>query len=238
MQHSFFLRITFPALAVVLLLSAGCAFTERARFYTLSPLAGPQLDTSAGAAGQGIAIGIDSVRFPDYLKGPQIVTRTSRNELDLAEFDRWAGSLDKDFARILAENLSNLLPTHRVFSYPWRRSVPIDYRVSVEVLQFDAKAGESVSLVARWNISGADGEEVFLMKKSSFTVPTTHESYDAIVAAESQALADLSHAIAADIKDVSKIWSRSKAVGSPNPAAKSARAHHSEAYKARYISDA
>jgi uncharacterized lipoprotein YmbA len=103
-------------MGICLLITVGCGTTDPARFYTLSPLAIP--GTEAEAAGQGVAIGVGPIKLPEHLDRPQIVTRTSRNELKLAEFDRWAGSLADDFSRVLAENLSILLSTDRVSVYP------------------------------------------------------------------------------------------------------------------------
>ena len=40
-----------------------------------------------------------------YLDRPQLVTRTSRAKLVLADLDQWAGPLADTIARVLAENL-------------------------------------------------------------------------------------------------------------------------------------
>ena len=115
MQKSFFFRLTILMLGVFLLATGGCAGTQSASFYTLSPIVNSETETSVAKARQGMAIGIGPIKFPEYLEGAQIVTRTGRNSLELAEFHRWAGSLKKDFLRILAENLSTLLSTDRVY---------------------------------------------------------------------------------------------------------------------------
>ena len=64
---------------------------------------------------KGLTIGVGPIRFPDYLDRPGIVTRSSGNTIEIAEFDLWAGSLKDDFMRILAENLSILLGTEKMF---------------------------------------------------------------------------------------------------------------------------
>jgi hypothetical protein len=204
MQKSFFFRLTILMLGVFLLAAGGCASTQSASFYTLSPIVNSEIETSTAKPGQGMAIGIGPIKFPEYLEGSQIVTRTGRNSLELAEFHRWAGSLKKDFLRILAENLSTLLSTDRVFLYPWRKSVPIDYQIVVEVFQLDGRPGGNALLVACWNIFSGDGKKVFLARKSSFREPTVAGGYDAFVAAESRALANLSRDIAMEIKTISE----------------------------------
>lgn len=204
MQKSFFFRLTILMLGVFLLAAGGCAGTQSANFYTLSPIVNSETEISIAKAGQGMVIGIGPIKFPEYLERSQIVTRTGRNALELAEFHRWAGSLKKGFLRILAENLSTLLSTDRVFLYPWRKSVPIDYQIVMEVFQLDGMPGGNASLVACWNIFSGDGKKVFLTRKSSFTEPTGAEGYDAFVAAESRALANLSRDIAVEIKAISE----------------------------------
>jgi len=205
MQKSFFFHLTILMSGVFLLVAGGCgASTQSSSFYTLSSIVKSETKTNVAKAGQGMAIGIGPIKFPEYLEGSQIVTRTGRNSLELAEFHRWAGSLKKDFLRILAENLSILLSTDSVFLYPWRKSVPIDYQIVVEVFQLDGRPGENVLLVACWNIFSGDGKEVFLTRKSSFREPTGAGGYDAFVAAESRALANLSRDIALEIKAISE----------------------------------
>ena len=59
-------------------------------------------------------VAVGPVAIPDYLDRPQILTRSGPSELQLAEFERWAGSLEKDVSRVLAENLSTLLEKDHV----------------------------------------------------------------------------------------------------------------------------
>jgi hypothetical protein len=197
-------RLVFPALIIALLLSAGCANTKPSRFYTLSPLATSEGETQGSAEGLGLAIGVGPVKLPEHLDRPQIVTRTSRNELRLAEFDRWAGSLQDDFSRVLAENLSILLSTGRVSLYPWRRSVPIDYQVVVDVNRFDGELGGNTWLIARWSVFGGRDKEVLFMRKSRIIEPSGAQGYRAMAAAQSRALANLSREIAKAIEAISQ----------------------------------
>ena len=204
MKRSFIFCLSILALGVFLLIAKGCAGTQSASFYSLNPIANSETETSVITAGQVIAIGIGPIKFPKYLERSQIVTRKGQNSLDLAEFHLWAGSLKEDFFRVLAENISTLLSTDRVFLYPWRRSVPIDYQVVVEVFKLDGKPGGNASLVACWTIFSGDGKKIFLTQKSSFIEPTGADGYDAFVAAESRALANLSREIAIEIKAFSE----------------------------------
>jgi uncharacterized lipoprotein YmbA len=159
------------------------------------------VETKAGASGP--AIGVGPIKLPEHLDRPQIVTRTSRNALQLAEFDRWAGSLKGDFSRVLAENLSILLFTDRVSLYPWRRSVPIEYQVVVDVTRFDGELGGNAWLIARWTVFRGRDKEALFMEKSGISEPSGAGGYEAMIAAQSRALAHLSREIAQAIKTIS-----------------------------------
>jgi uncharacterized lipoprotein YmbA len=150
-----------------------------------------------------MAIGVGPIKLPEHLDRPQIVTRSSSNQLRLAEFDRWAGPLQDDFSRILAENLSILLSTDRVSLYPWRRSVPIDFQVVVDVTRFDGELGGNALLIARWSVFRGRDKKVLFMERSRISETSRAQDYEAIVAAQSRALGQLSREIADAIKAIS-----------------------------------
>jgi hypothetical protein len=183
---------------------AGCASTEPARFYLLHSIPDAETEKTAATSKNGITVGIGPVELPAYLDRPQIVTRISKNELNLDEFGQWAEPLSHSFSRILSENLSLLLSTEHIFSYPWSSSTQVDYQVTVEVTRFDGTPGDSVTLNARWAILKGGKKEVLVKRKSSYRQPASGKSYEALVSAKSQALADLSREIADKIKALSQ----------------------------------
>jgi hypothetical protein len=150
-----------------------------------------------------VAIGVGPVALPEYLNRSQIVSRQGENQLQLAEFDRWAEPLGKNFTRVLVLNLSTLLSTDRMALHPWNRSTPIDYQVIVDVARFEAGPDEKISLLARWSIVDAGKRETLLMRKSSFSEPIASDGYQATIASMSRAVAALSREIAEAIRDVS-----------------------------------
>jgi uncharacterized lipoprotein YmbA len=204
MSNSVRFRLAVVALVLCLVVTIGCASTQPSRFFTLSALASSETRTRVGASSPSIAIGVGPVTLPELLDRPQIVTRTSRNELRLAEFDRWAGSLKDDFSRILAENLSILLSTDQVSLYPWRRSMSIDYQVVVDVARFDGELGGEARLDARWTVLGGRNKKVLSMHTSRISEPSGGQSYGALVGAQSRALGRLSREIAEAIMNISK----------------------------------
>lgn len=113
-------KITLAVLLWIgLFAMGGCASSKQARFYTLSPMSAPGDLPKRVPAEQRMAVAIGPVAIPDYLNRPQIVSRSGPRELKLAEFERWAGSLEEDISRVVAENLSVLLAPDNVTVLRW-----------------------------------------------------------------------------------------------------------------------
>lgn len=171
----------------------GCGSTKPSRLYTLRSL--PREATASVKEG-GPSIGIGPVKFPAYLERSEIVTRDANGKIEAAESDRWAGSLGEDFARVVAENLSILLSTERVFVYPPPRSIPIDYQLWIDVIRFEGLLGREVELIARWSILGGRDRHPKGVHQTRVREPMSDPSYEALVAAESRAVEKLSREIA------------------------------------------
>lgn len=110
----------------------GCASTEPSRFYILDTI------DRVSDGESDLSIGVGPVGIPEHLDRPQIVIRVSPNKLELSDFDKWAGSLRDNISQVLSENLSRLLSTDRVSTYPWQTNQAIDYKVTVEILPYRA----------------------------------------------------------------------------------------------------
>ncbi|MDY7035801.1 MAG: ABC-type transport auxiliary lipoprotein family protein, partial [Thermodesulfobacteriota bacterium] len=109
------LRIQLVVVLTGTLLS-GCisTTTPNTKFYVLNPLdSGISLVSKTECYGL-LSLEVASLRLPQYLERPQIVTRSSENRLDLAEFHQWGGNLRKNMIRVLGKNLSQLLATPNI----------------------------------------------------------------------------------------------------------------------------
>ena len=202
MKRERLVRIAAVGVVMVSLLLGGCGLSRSPKFYILSPVNSP------GAAGKQavlseptVAVGIGPVEIPDYLDRPQIVTRTAQNGLEVAQFHRWGGLLKPDVARVLIENLSAQL-ADQVAVVPWRRGVPLQHRVAVDVTRFDAMPGDSVWLKAQWTIFGQDGKSVAMARESNVKEPVADRDYATVVAAMSKALGSLSQDMADGLTSV------------------------------------
>ena len=179
------------ALAIVCVsaaLAVGCA-SDPARFYTLSATAAP------GAPASRLSIAVGPVSVPATVDRPQIVVSTGINQVTLDDFNRWASPLQDNLASVIAENLVTLLGTPRVTLFPQTLNADADYRVQVEIRNFESAPGKSASLDAVWTVRRAkDGKTE--TGRTSVREKFDDNGYDALAAAHSRGVARLSQDIA------------------------------------------
>ncbi|MBL8659942.1 MAG: membrane integrity-associated transporter subunit PqiC [Rhodospirillales bacterium] len=186
---------------------AGCSGllnreSEPTNFFLLTPMAKPAAPAQAVSAGRnGPFVGVFPVRLPAYLDRASIVTKTSANELDVAQFYAWAGPLSPNITSVIGENLSVLIPTDRIVPVPANLPMQIDYEVAVEIIDFVRDADGNVQLTARWMVTRNDGRQLLAVRQSGFRATDVPFDYDAIVATMSRLLAELSRDIAAEIRN-------------------------------------
>jgi uncharacterized lipoprotein YmbA len=142
-----------------------------------------------------LSVGVGPIVLPKRLDRPQILTRSSENEVEISEFDRWAEPLEKSFAGVLAEDLSRAIPSDRITLYPWSRTTPIDFQVAVAVTRFEREPDGVVTLAARWRLIGPGGREVRPQQNSSYR-ESAGDSTGELVAAMSRAIAAFAQDIA------------------------------------------
>ncbi len=194
------------AIALAVLLAGCSAASPKSHFYALTPL------TVEGAGegktvGDRFSLGIEPVSLPDHLARPQMVIRRG-NQLELVEFERWGGTLEESFSRVLSENLSRLLGTARVATYPWAGNFSPDYRLAIDLLQFDGNPEEGVSLVCSWSVSDTREKEVLMVERADILQPVSGAGFSAFAAAHSLALGELSRQIADSLAALSGAGSR------------------------------
>jgi uncharacterized protein len=173
--------------------AAGCASTPPPRFYTLNAASAP-----AGTPSK-LSVAIGPVSVPAVVDRPQIVVSTGPNQVWLDEFNRWAAPLQNDMSRVVAENLVALLGTPRVVLL----GSDADYRVAIEVQRFESAPGEAATLDAVWTVRRTkDGK--METGRTTAREAVQENSYAALAAAHSRALARLSR----DIADIVRALNR------------------------------
>jgi hypothetical protein len=188
------------AVCMVIFILTGCrSATTPIEFYALTPLTGIVETDKAAGLGDAVAVGVGPLQMPKIIDRPQIVSRTGLNRITVDEFHRWAGSIYEDFLTVLALNLSALLQTNRVAAYPWEEYFDPDYRVYLEVNQFDGRLGEYALLNVTWTLTGRQPGDILRVRNSVIKEAVQSGDYEAFVAAESRILAALSREVAHEI---------------------------------------
>lgn len=187
------------------LLVTACSSTPASRFYALSSVNTTEYVKHQQVKDRGI-IAIGPIRIPEYLDRPQIVTRSGNSELMLAEFHRWGGSLDNDLKRVIPENIAQKLDSAGYLVINWpvpgEGNMPVQYRVAIDILQFEGSPGGTVTLKCQWGIWGNDDKSRNSSRVSLITEPVQGQEYEHLVAAMSNAIARLSSEIADVVREL------------------------------------
>ena len=184
-------------------LVAGClgpGTTEPTRLFVMNSLVPSEVEAEGTKLESGIGLAVGPVDVPEYLDRPAIVGRVHPNELTITEFAQWAEPVERNTARVLANNLSLLVPTDRVSLFPWEANTEFDYQVVVSVKRFASEIEPVVLLVAHWKILDRAGSDVRTWRRSVYRESIVGTGHEDTVAAMSRALADLSRDVATEIR--------------------------------------
>jgi uncharacterized lipoprotein YmbA len=152
-----------------------------------------------------VIIRVGPVTLPSYLDRRQIVTRSGQNEIDLAEFDRWGGSLDEEITRLLVISLTRQLASKGITVVPWSSvnlaNAPLLYRIPVNLSRFDGALGETVVLNASWGVLFKKDKEEnpLVIRESMITEVVGGNDYASLVAAMGKVVERLGKEIAESI---------------------------------------
>lgn len=201
MRNNRIKQVSSIVIGICLVAVAGCSSTP-AKFYQLSAMENPGMASREQSSQNSVVVAVGPVRMPDYLDRPQIVTRSSKNELTLSEFNRWAGSLDNDVIRVLAADVSAQLPADKYFVVQWspllHSQVPVAYKVEVVTDRFEGALGGAVTLHVQWAVLSKD-KGLLYKKDANISEQVSGNGYGELVDAMSRAIERLSGDIAKDI---------------------------------------
>ena len=196
------IRIRLFLIAVALLVVAGCGTSRPSNFYQLNEPAATRLS----GLERGIAVGVGPVNLPPYLDRPQIVMRGAGHKLEMSEFNRWVEPLNDSISRVIIVNLSNMLGSTRIYQIPRRnKTIPLEFRIEIDIARFDGMLDGETLLVARWTLYGR--EEAALVTKVSIiseaageegsdgSASAEEETFERLVAAQNRTLQQLSQEI-------------------------------------------
>ncbi|GMQ89234.1 MAG: hypothetical protein BMS9Abin09_0700 [Gammaproteobacteria bacterium] len=188
-------------IVLLVLVQTGCSIggaSRPAEFYVLNTEPGTPVSGRTAPA-ERLSVGLGPISMPDIFDRPQIVTRPQSNRLELAEFDRWGGDLNRDLSRVLAQNLMSRLNTDSILPHPWSSRDNPDFQVAIQVFRFDGDVGSVAKLEGVWRLlDGTKGCELSV-QRFSFDESPAGSGYPEFVSAMSRAVAGLSQEIAEQI---------------------------------------
>jgi hypothetical protein len=125
-----------------------------------------------------------------------LAVRDNKNVYHFDDYQRWVGSLEKDIASVLGDNLGELLGTDQVALFPWLFHFKPTNRLIIEINQFDGELSGDAVLIARWAITDQEGTTSLVSGRSIYRQPVEGGDYAGLVRAESLLLADFSREMA------------------------------------------
>jgi len=192
--------IGIPLVSLLSLAACVGGPTKNPNFYTLVSETGVTQRTISVEPQVKPALAVGPVLLPEHLKRPQIVTRSEDSKLQIAEFERWAGSLKSQIETVLVINLSAELRDFAITGYRKSYADPV-YRVAVEVTELLGRLGGTLEFSVSWVLTDSTGEEkTRTLFSSQIQIPIEGADYGALVAAHQEAVKTLSQQIAAAVR--------------------------------------
>ncbi len=180
----------------LLSLLAACGSSPPVRYYSLEPLQPVAENDSASAR----IVGLGPLQLPDYLKRPQIVTRSDSAEVAIDDFARWSEPLDQAIHGVVASNVDSLVADVVMVAYPYITGVNIDYSVVGQIDRFDADARGNVELSVQWALVGPKKELLAGPERHRYVARAAKAGDpDAVARAMNDALMQFSQDIAAKL---------------------------------------
>ena len=184
--------VTFAFAFALLALAAGCS-SPSVKYYTLSAVAPPASTTSQ------IAVAVGPVAVPSVVDRAQIVVTTSANQVTVDDFNRWASPVQDIVERAVAENLVALLGTQRVTLFESSLGADAEYRVQIEVRNFESAPGKYASLDAVWTVRRLKDRKTET-GRTTVREQVEGEGYEPLAAAHSRGIAKMSREIADTVR--------------------------------------
>ena len=197
-------RVAHLTLAATLIaLLAGCATTPPTAYYSLYAPAQKPLP-AAVATGGALTVSVGPVLIPDILKQTQIATGGADGRYRLAEYHRWSGEIDRDFARAIAEQLAGNLGTERVAIFPWDQNFTPACRVLIDILSMGGEPGQEATLSVRWSLVDPQGKIPQEVRRSELREVPAAAGHAAWVTAQQRNIVKLGQEIAGGVKSFVK----------------------------------
>ena len=178
-------------LASLCLLPA-CQSSPPTRYFALTEIAAT---TATAKQPAQIPIRVERITIPGELDRLEIVRRGTSNQLQIAVFDRWAAPLEDMIRRVTAADLATRFPPGMIASANEPAIGEPRRHLYIDVQEFSGDEHGRVMLRAAWLVQTANAPSVRALE--DLQVGAVDATADALAAAMSRALADLTDRIAA-----------------------------------------
>ncbi len=137
------------------------------------------------------------VELPSINTSPALLLRSSLPSLQPSATHLWAGSLQEQLTRVLAQDIRHRMIIQTVLTFPGPRFAKPDMLLEVNLTRFDGDLNTGFTCTGIWTLSDNQQKQVLVRRTFSATVPVTTGDYTGYVAAASSAIAMLSEKIGA-----------------------------------------
>ena len=180
----------------------GCSFLKPApdtsRHFVLTSLPAETVNVASGTS----RVDVIHVKIPSYLFNSSLAVRKGTNEIVYLPSTLWAERLDTGIPRVLAADLSSLLPGEQI-RVAIGSSEDVAREIGVTIEEFDVSSSGQAVLVAKWRIFSPVGETILRSGESrlSRTGPAPDTDPSGAVGTLSDLIADLSRQLAQALND-------------------------------------
>lgn len=203
---------SFVTALLVALLLLGCSSPKTA-YYKLNSESVPMMTDASSK----IRVMVGPVSVPVRMDRPQLVVQTSSNEVQVYEYQRWAGSLKSDIGRVVGASLARDLATPNVWNFAESTQTNFDYQILLDVQNVESSSDSGIVVDVLWTIKPIGDKNVAVVKnanpngdaavksrmmmgRSLIREPTSGPGLDALVAAQSRAFAKVGAEIAQSVR--------------------------------------
>jgi len=193
------MKLSLSSSVLCLLVSAaafGCARSPEPSFFALAPQSGTPTPSPA------LKIELRRPELPQYLDSEHVVRRSSPEQLQLSESERWGAPLDELVGTTIADDLSQRLPNCSVFAEGGAISAKPDVVVELGLSRFEMTPDGNVQLRAQSAVhftGDPSRPSATQLQQHSLVARPADSSTAAVIASMSALLAQLSDQIAHSI---------------------------------------
>lgn len=205
------MRSIFTSLLIALVL-LGCS-SPKTSYYKLNSEPIPMMTEANGK----MRLMVGPVSVPARMDRPQMVVQRNGNEVQIYEYQRWAGSLKSDIGRVVGSSLARDLGTPNVWNFSESTESNFDYQILLDVQNIESSPDAGVVVDVLWTIKPTGEKKKVAVKNAnphSDTAPkpqimmgrslvreaTSSPDLDALLAAQSRAFAKVGAEIAQSVR--------------------------------------